>query len=112
MQGFDSHYDYKLIYRHWHAQSERYAGADSLLTAVDEGWVPERTVFFEEFWFAGARVVTVYHIELRRKGEVMDMPVLSNPYLRRMIRVYAPTILPLEERETIRRQERSNGAHS
>ena len=111
MQGFDSNYDYKQIYRHWDPRSERYAGADALLTAVDEGWMPERTLYFEEFWFAGSRVVTVYHVELRRKGQVMNMPVISNPYLRRMLKVYQPTILALEEREMVRREEGGNGAH-
>jgi len=111
LQGFDSNYDYQQIYRHWDPRSERFAGADALLTAVDEGWEPERTLFYETYWFAGSRCVTVYHIELRREGEVMDMPVISNPYLRRLIAKHKPTVLPLEERDMIRRGERGNGAH-
>jgi hypothetical protein len=32
------------------------------------------------------RSVTIYRFELERKGEKMSMPVLTNPYVSRLIR--------------------------
>ncbi len=105
----DPKFDYPEVNRHWHALSEKYAGADCLLTAMHHGWTPSETVFFEEFWHAGSRPVMVYHFDLTRGDERMIMPVLSNPYLRRVLPKLSTTILSMDERERVRPQ-RSNGA--
>lgn len=111
--GSDAHLDYLQIQRHWHAGSEKYAGADALVTAIHKGWQPERAVYSEEYWHAGSRLVEVFHFELTRGDEKLTMPVISNPYLRRMLKIMKPTIHPIEEREIIlRRQHSSNGGRA
>jgi hypothetical protein len=79
------HYGYSHLVRHWHAGSEKYAGGDALFTALDNGWNVEETVVYEEHWNSGAQCVVVYQFRLRKGAESMVMPVITNPFVRRMI---------------------------
>ena len=99
---------YMRTIRHWHGSSERWAGADCLLTAIDNGWKPSNNVYYQEFWLAGSRLVTIYHFELSRNGETIEMPVITNPYARRLLKVMPVNLQPFEEREIIRRRERNS----
>lgn len=99
---------YLRTIRHWHPASEKWAGADCLLTALDSGWKVDPTVYFQEFWHAGSRLVTIYYLELTRNGETMEMPVITNPYARRLLRRLKANLCPLEEREMIRRRQRES----
>ena len=72
-------------YRHWHAESEKYAGGDSLATALYLGWVIDGAVRLEEFWYAGTRRVALYYFDLIRDDEKMTMPVIGNPYVDQLI---------------------------
>ena len=101
---------YMRTIRHWHAASEQWAGADCLLTAMDNGWTVDDSVYFQEFWHAGSRLVTIYYFELSRDGETMEMPVITNPYARRLLRLLTTNLRPLEERDVIRRRQRENEA--
>jgi len=74
-----------ITYRHWHPQSEKYAGGDSLATALFLGWTLDRVVQLEERWYAGTRRVAVYHFELTRGDEHMTMPVIGNPFVDQLI---------------------------
>ena len=74
-----------MIYRHWHAESEKYAGGDSLATALFLGWTVDEAVQLEERWYAGTRRVAVYYFDLIRDGEQMTMPVIGNPYVDQLI---------------------------
>ena len=80
------HVEYMDVVQHWSPNSEKFAGADSLLTLLYDGWQMNRTVKRREHWFAGMRSVYIYHIELERNGEKVTMPVVHNPYINRMIR--------------------------
>lgn len=71
--------------QHWSPSSERYAGGDHLMTAIYNGWVISDCVEVEEHWFAGMRSITLYHFELARGDETMNMPVVSSPYVNRFI---------------------------
>jgi hypothetical protein len=71
--------------QHWNPESEQFAGGDHLMTALNHGWDVARCVETRH-WFAGMRSVTIYRFELERKGEKMSMPVLTNPYVSRLIR--------------------------
>lgn len=108
----NSNASYMQVTRHWSPISEKYAGADALVTALTKGWKSADTVFCEEYWHAGARLVSIYHFELTRKGETMTMPVLSNPYLRRVLERLSCEVLPVEERETAHQKMRTNGTMS
>ena len=79
------HYAYRRIVRHWHAQSEHYAGGDCLLSALNDGWQMDVRVIAEAHWRAGTRCVMVYHFELMRGDETMTMPVITNPFVERLI---------------------------
>lgn len=94
----DFHVDYPDIVRHWSPMSERFAGVDCLITAIRSGWRVEGEIYNENFWHAGTRLTGVYHITLRRGSETMTMPVISNPYARRLIYLNNITLRPIEER--------------
>jgi hypothetical protein len=77
------HVEYMDVTQHWSPESERYAGGDCLMTALHNGWEMSPTVRVEQKWYAGMRHVTIYHVELRREGKTMVMPIINNPYVTR-----------------------------
>ena len=91
----NSHFEYMDVVRHWSPASQKYAGGDAINTLVNEGWRINETVFFEEFWHAGSRPVTIYHFELVRGDETLHVPVLSNPYIRRLVESLPVQVRPL-----------------
>lgn len=70
--------------QHWHSNSARYAGGDNLLTALNNGWEIE-ACYAESVVYAGARSVSIYRFVLKRDGEVVQMPVIDNPYVTRFV---------------------------
>lgn len=93
------HTTYPVFKRHWHSGSETFAGGDALLTAVDNNWSVSDVCYMEEFWHAGTRLVTVYHFELHRGDECINMPVITTPYVRRIIRREGFKVMPIAQRE-------------
>lgn len=91
----DYHFAYQDLYRHWHAESERYTGGDALNTALDEGWMISDIVGFQEVSHMGARGTVVYHFELTRKDQTVTMPVVGNPYVDRLVMIMQFTLVPL-----------------
>jgi hypothetical protein len=71
--------------RHWCPNSQKYAGGDALLTALERGWRIGGVIFCQEHWHGGARRVRVYHIDLARGAAAMRMRVLMNPFVERLI---------------------------
>lgn len=92
------HVEYPDMHRHWDPLSERYAGADCLLTRLQQGWGVTDTIWAEQYWHAGTRPVMVLHFHLTRSNQTFDMPVISNPYVRRLIYHHDWEVRPLEER--------------
>lgn len=92
----DLHYAYIDYLRHWHADSEQYTGGDALYTAIKDGWGVSSVVGFEERWRTGSRGTPIYYFELTRNGETVTMPVIGNPYVRRVIRAIRAKLVPLE----------------
>lgn len=80
------HMDYMDVTQHWHPGSEAYAGGDALLTMISRGWQMQRDVYVEKRDFAGMRSVSVYIVVLERDGEQIEMPLLRNPYINRLLR--------------------------
>jgi hypothetical protein len=97
IKSADFHVDYSELHRHWDSRSERYAGADALITAISNGWQMLEPVFEQEFWHSGMRRITVYHATLERDGERIVMPVLTNPFIRRGLRDRALDVRPYAE---------------
>ncbi len=93
------HSAYPQFSRFWSAVSEDFAGGDAFLTALDTNWEVSDTCYTQEFWQGGTRLVIVYHFELMRGEEYMVMPVITTPYIRRIIRDQKFQLLPISERE-------------
>lgn len=70
--------------QHWHAGSERYAGGDQLVTALDRGWTVARCAEAKHY-YAGMRFVRIFNFKLHKEGQEMTMPVVDNPYVVRFI---------------------------
>jgi hypothetical protein len=87
------------FYRHWHPQSERFAGGDCLATALMRGWVLKAPVVMEVYWCAGSRQVNVYHCDLVRDDDHMHMPVLGNPYMDRLIQQMGLPVISEERKQ-------------
>ncbi len=106
MDSTNYHVSYPDVNRHWSPKCERIAGGDALVTALMRGWTfSSTTIYFEEFWLAGTRPVTVYHFEMQRGQERMLMPVMSNPYVRRVLRMHRLQVKPMEEKLASREQD-------
>lgn len=73
-----------MIARHWDASSELYTGVDSLVTALEVGWVMNK-LFRQEAFQSYGGLVTVYYFELERAGEMVEMAVVNNPYMRQFL---------------------------
>jgi len=79
------HVEYMDVTQHWCEKSEEYAGADALITALNDGWKMDSRIEYDTIYFAGSRPQYVYYIGLERDDEQLTMPVLYSPYLNRMI---------------------------
>lgn len=87
------------LQRHWCPYSEEYTGCDSLLTALDNGWLLERSALQEEHWFNGRRVM-VYHFFLHRDTQIERMRVIHTPYVDTLIKRHRLNIVsPASEYE-------------
>jgi hypothetical protein len=96
------HADYPDIRRYWSETSQHYAGGDHLLTAFQRDWQIPDTVYEEVHWLGGSRPIKVYYFELSCGDARMTMPVISNPFVRRMIRYMKLKVLPIAERPAVR----------
>jgi hypothetical protein len=95
--------EYIEVSHYWSPTSEKYAGCDQLLTALFKGWEVDENVYLESYWHSASREVNIYHFTLHRKGQQLVMPVLSNPYLRRMLQRMPFKVRSIEERDNILR---------
>jgi hypothetical protein len=68
--------------RHWDGESQRYAGVDQLITSLLNGWDVDDVVLVEKPADSSAQV---YHFCLRRADTLIEMPVLANPHVERII---------------------------
>lgn len=86
------------VYHHWHAQSEQYTGADSLVTLIEAGWSIGLIARVEEHWPSGTRRVLIYHFELTQDGDVQFVAVIHNPYVDRLIYHFGIHVVPMARR--------------
>ncbi len=94
----DYHVEYIDVMRHWSPKSEKYSGADSLITALYNGWELGEIIYVEDHWHTGMRRVPLYHFELSRNGEKHTMVVIDNPYVTRLSNKPAFRVMPISER--------------
>jgi hypothetical protein len=76
---------YAVSQQYWCPVSERYAPAEALLQYLHEGWEPDRFVTVEAVYFAHGRCSEIYHFTLYRAGSSVEMPVLANPAIGRIV---------------------------
>jgi hypothetical protein len=79
--------------RHWSPESEAYATADVLLQYICLGWKLDDKVPAETYYHAGYRRSDVYYFTLKQNGTSIQMPVLVNPVVRRLVRDHGLTVL-------------------
>jgi hypothetical protein len=103
------HSQYPDFSRHWCDTSEQFAGGDALLTAMQNNWVADATCYEEQYWHAGTRLVTIYHFKLRNGDETLHMPVITNPYVRRIIREENFKVVPIGEKRITQEVSRYEG---
>jgi len=87
--------------RHWCPVSEKYAPADVLLQYLREGWELDMLVAVETFYFAGYRCSDIYYFTLHQEDMTLEMPVLANPIVLRLVEerqlsTLRITVAPLE----------------
>lgn len=92
----DHHFAYLEVFRHFHPESQRWAGGDALYTALENGWVANSAVGLEERWRSGGHGTPIYYFDLTRGDDRMLMPVIGNPYVRRLIRHMKAVLVPVE----------------
>ena len=80
-------------FRHWSPQSQNYASADILVQYLANGWTVESPAVVESHSATGARRSEVYHFHLIRNEQDIEMPVLANPVVSRLIEQYELTVL-------------------
>jgi hypothetical protein len=91
----DHHVEYIDITQHWCDKSEKFAGADALVTYLTTGWEIEEPIEYGERDFAGMRAVRVYYVKLSKDDETKTMPVLHNPYVNRLLRREKIELVPM-----------------
>ncbi|MCY3573708.1 MAG: hypothetical protein OXG92_13060 [Chloroflexi bacterium] len=72
--------------RYWSPESENYAAASQLISALRAGWrlaLPQARA--HEIWNGGSRARTIYEFTLIRGSRLMIMPVLANPFVERYL---------------------------
>ena len=72
--------------QYWCPDSEAFAAASQLITAMREGWILALPrVGVRQIWNSGSRPRTVYDFTLMRGSQLMIMPVLTNPWVERYL---------------------------
>jgi len=80
-------------YRHWAPNSQTYAPADVLVRHLRTGWTLDPVAAVETFFYAGYRRVDVYYFTLMNGDTRLEMPVLGNPAVRRLIEEHKLSVL-------------------
>ena len=81
-----THEKYTERDQYWSPESEDYAAASQLITALRDGWILALPrVSARQVWHSGSRPTTIYDFTLVRGSQLIIMPVLGNPYIERYI---------------------------
>ena len=82
-------------FRHWSPESESYPPAQVLLQFIRLGWTLDSLVAVESFYYAGYRSSDVYHFTLLRGTDTIEIPVLANPAVFRVVESCKLTVVRL-----------------
>ena len=75
-------------YRHWDPESETYAPAVVLLQYLRLGWQLDRLVGVETYYCSGYLRSDVYYFTLRSDAGSIEIPVLANPVVFKVVDSY------------------------
>ncbi len=95
-----NHSKYTETDRHFSPQSERYTGADSLITAQRNGWRLVNIAYEELIEMRGGRYTALYYFKLISDGKKMIMPIVATPFIERMLLNRKIVLLPFPNRAT------------
>lgn len=71
--------------RHWSRQSQPIAPSDILVNWLQCGWKLGDTVKRQIHHYGPGRSLDIYHFTLSRDNEMLELPVGSNPVVKRII---------------------------
>jgi hypothetical protein len=71
---------------YWSPKSQSYAPADILLRYLDYGWELDHLAAVESYWHHGVRRTDIYYFTLNFGDSRIEMPVLANPTVLKLIR--------------------------
>ena len=78
---------------HWSPESQTYTTADVLLQYLRNAWTLRRSVVVKSFDCSSYRRVNVYHFTLQKGTRLIEMPIIENPIVQRLMEQYELTIL-------------------
>jgi hypothetical protein len=81
------------VHRHWSPDSETYAPAEVLLHYLSRDWKLQKLVAVETVYYAGYRRSDIYYFTLERDGHAVEMPILANPAVFKVIEQHQLTTL-------------------
>ena len=85
-QTIHTHDKFTQSIQYWCPDSETYAAASHLLSALRDDWrLALPRVRARQVWNSGSRARTLYEFTLLRGSQLMVMPVLSNPFIERYL---------------------------
>jgi hypothetical protein len=83
--------------RHWCAHCEKYCGGDTLLIALEDGWIAKGVIFRQTFWLQHKRQINVFHITLQRSQRLIQLSVIDNPFVNRLLQQMDCQVVQLNE---------------
>lgn len=78
---------------HWSPESQTYTTADVLLQYLRDAWTLRRNVVVETFGCSSYRRVSVYHFVLQKGSRRIELPIIENPIVQRLMRQYELAVL-------------------
>ena len=87
--------------RHWSPMCEHYTGADSLITALRNGWRVRPTVYRQDVLHGGSRRTSIYTLTLQSGTEVRNMAVICTPFIVRFLAEQRFMVLQVEDGEVM-----------
>lgn len=86
IQNMYTHDKFTESVQYWSPDSEKYAAASHLISALRDGWLLALPrVRARQIWNSGSRSRTLYDFTLVRGSQLMIMPVLTNPFVERYL---------------------------
>ena len=98
---------------HWHAESQPFASGHQLNSKLHNGWGIDDIVFRTEHHVKVThRTITFYVIVLVKDGEKLNMPVLANPYVDRIVKQAGVKVFNVERRNRYLEKSKSTNTQA